>query len=179
MLLASYKFTRPGLQGIANRLIRLRLRGPYSHSEVVFEPGDGVDAWMPDGTCAQINGELWCYSSVAAERLPLWSKRRLGAQGGCRFKRIRLDPARWDVVRYPADAYAAARMAFALEGSLYGWQLILGYLSWLIPAKSGRYTCSQIAAQLGGFADAWRFDCCVLHSAVSAMAHNDADPNAR
>ena len=43
MQLASYKSTRLGLQGIANRIIRLRLRGPYSHTEVVFEPGDGVD----------------------------------------------------------------------------------------------------------------------------------------
>ncbi len=42
MLLASYTGTRPGLQGLANRAIRFRLGGPYSHTELVFEPGDGV-----------------------------------------------------------------------------------------------------------------------------------------
>ncbi len=47
MLLASYKSTRPGWQGIANRLIRWRLRGVYSHSEIVFQPWDGVDDLMP------------------------------------------------------------------------------------------------------------------------------------
>lgn len=69
MKLASYKATRPGLQGVANRLIRWRLRGPYSHNELVFEPGDGVAALMPDGTCAaDARGALWCASSVAAEQ---------------------------------------------------------------------------------------------------------------
>lgn len=45
--------------GLGNVLIRLRLRGPYSHSEIVFEPGDGVDHLMPDGTCAlDVTGAL-------------------------------------------------------------------------------------------------------------------------
>ena len=74
MLLASYKSTRPGLQGLFNRIIRLRLRGQYIHSEVVFEPGDGVGHLMPDGSAAPgQEGSLWCASSVAAEALPeLW-----------------------------------------------------------------------------------------------------------
>ena len=64
MLLASYKSTRPGLQGLANVLIRLRLGGIYSHCELVFQPGDGVDHLMPDGTTApDENGALWCVSS--------------------------------------------------------------------------------------------------------------------
>ena len=68
MLLAFYKSTRPGLQGVANRVIRLRLRSIYSHCEVVFEPQDGVGHLMPDGSCEPgPAGELWCASSVAAE----------------------------------------------------------------------------------------------------------------
>ncbi len=77
MLIASYKSTRPGLQGIANRLIRLRLRSIYSHCEVVFEPLDNVGHLMPDGSCAPgPDGALWCASSVAAEALPAHSPRR-------------------------------------------------------------------------------------------------------
>ncbi len=52
MLLASYTSTRPGIQGIANRLIRWRLDGLTSHSEIVFTPFDGVDDLMPDGSAA-------------------------------------------------------------------------------------------------------------------------------
>ena len=76
MQLASYVGTRRSLMGIGNRLIRLRLSGlkealktdasldqtvlRASHSEVVFEPGDGVDHLMPDGTCEpNAKGELW------------------------------------------------------------------------------------------------------------------------
>lgn len=89
MKLASYKGTRAGLMGIGNWLIRLRLRGIYSHSEIVFEPGDGVDALMPDGTCEpDADGALWCVSSTGLERLPTWSPRRAGRLGGVRFKRI-------------------------------------------------------------------------------------------
>ena len=108
MLLASYKSTRPGIQGIANRIIRRRLRGQYSHSEIVFEPTDMVDALMPDGSAAPIDGALWCVSSVAAEKLPPWSQTRAGRFGGVRFKRIALSPDRWDFVRLRGDARLAA-----------------------------------------------------------------------
>ncbi len=171
MKLASYKSTRPGWQGVANRLIRLRLRGIYSHNEVVFEPGDGVDHLMPDGTCEpDASGALWCVSSVAAERLPNWSRRRAGQVGGVRFKRISLDPARWDVTDYAANARDAATTAHAHEGDLYDWRLILGYLSWLIPDQAERWTCSEFCAFVGGINDAWRFDPCVLHAAVTTRA---------
>jgi hypothetical protein len=40
MKLASYKGTRPGIQGIGNILIRWRLEDQISHSELIFEPGD-------------------------------------------------------------------------------------------------------------------------------------------
>lgn len=165
MLLASYKSTRPGWQGIANRLIRLRLRGRYSHCEVVFEPGDGVDDLMPDGACApDANGALWCASSVAAERLPAHSPRRAGHVGGVRFKRIALDPARWDLIRVPSDPARAAMWFRAHQGDLYDWQLILGFLAWVVPHKDSRSTCSEACAAALGvpMQDAWRFDPCNL-----------------
>ncbi len=169
MQLASYKSTRPGLQGVANRVIRLRLRGQYSHNEVVFEAGDGVDHLMPDGTCQpDASGALWCASSVAAERLPAHSPRRAGRMGGVRFKRIQLNPAHWDVVRYHRDPLAAAQHIKRLEGSLYDWQLILGFVSWLIPQKASRNTCSELCAEAGGTQDGWRVDPCTLHEMNAA-----------
>lgn len=167
MHVASYKATRPGLQGLANRAIRLRLRGIYSHSEVVFQPGDGVDHLMPDGSCAPVDGAYWCASSVAAERLPSHSPQRAGQMGGVRFKRIALDPAHWDVVAYRRCPLRAAQWFRAHEGDRYDWQLILGFLAWVIPQQAHRWTCSEAAAAAGGYADPWRFDPCTLHVAHS------------
>lgn len=170
MLLASYKATRPGLQGLANRAIRLRLRGVYSHSEVVFEPSDGVADLMPDGSAAAgADGSLWCASSVAAEAMPAHSPRRAGKAGGVRLKRIALDEAHWDVQPLRGDARAAAQWFALRQGQLYDWQLILG---WLIPQKCSRWTCSEsVAAALGVVAeDAWRFDPVNLHAAARAWS---------
>lgn len=171
MQLASYKSTRPGLQGIANRIIRLRLRGPYSHTEVVFEPGDGVDHLMPDGSCApDANGALWCASSVAAEALPAHSPRRPGKTGGVRFKRIALDPSRWGMQRVAAPPLQAAQWFKQHEGELYDRQLILGFVSWVIPHKATRWTCSKAGAAALGVphGDAWRFDPVNLSAAAGA-----------
>lgn len=167
MLLASYKSTRPGWQGVANRIIRWRLRGPYSHSEIVFEATDGVDDLMPDGSAAPgPDGALWCVSSVAAERLPAWSKTRAGAMGGVRFKRITLDSSRWDFVRLRADARQAAVRARIHEGGLYDWQQIAGYVAWVIPDKASRWSCAELCAQAIGMAEPWRFDPCNLPCAA-------------
>lgn len=170
MKLASYTGTRPGVQGIANRAIRLRLRGQISHSECVFLPGDGVDDLMPDGSCDPVDGMLWCASSVAAERMPAWSARRPGRIGGVRFKRIRLDAARWLVRPYPRDPVAAALWFRAHEGDLYDWQLALGHLAWVIPGRAERFNCSEAVAAAGLIPDEWRFDPCVLDAAVQAMS---------
>lgn len=175
MQLASYHSTRPGLQGIANRLIRWRLRGPYSHNEIIFEPGDGVDDLMPDGSCAPVDGALWCVSSVAAERMPAWSRRRPGALGGVRFKRVKIDPAKWDVIPLPGSARDAATRASVCEGEMYDWQLIAGFLNWLIPDKSGRWTCNELCAWCAGILDPWRFDPCALHAVAHAMGRAQHD----
>ena len=173
MLLASYKSTRPGLQGLFNRIIRLRLRGQYSHSEVVFEPGDGVGHLMPDGSARPgQDGSLWCASSVAAEALPEFSGRRAGKTGGVRFKRVVLDPSRWDLVKVNLDPMATAQWFKAHEGEMYDWQLILGFMSWVIPQKDQRWTCSEACAAALGIPvdDAWRFDPAALEGALGAWA---------
>lgn len=173
MLLASYKSTRPGLQGLFNRIIRLRLRGQYSHSEVVFEPGDGVDHLMPDGSAAPgLDGSLWCASSVAAEALPEFSQRRAGKTGGVRFKRVVLDPSRWGLVKVNLDPVATAQWFKEHEGELYDWQLILGFISWAIPQKDQRWTCSEACAAALGIpeTEAWRLDPCDILATTTAWA---------
>ena len=166
MKLASYKGTRSGLMGIGNVLIRLRLRGIYSHSEIVFEPGDGVDHLMPDGTTApDADGALWCVSSTGLEHLPAWSTRRPGKRGGVRFKRIVLGD-KWDLRNVSQHPSIAANWAIVNQGRLYDWQLVLGFLAWLIPQKKSRVMCSEACAEMLGYDDAWRFDPCVLDAAV-------------
>ncbi len=164
MLLASYKSTRPGLQGIANRIIRWRLRGTYSHSEIVFEPGDVPGHLLPDGTSRPDDaGALWSVSSVAAERLPDWSRRRAGEMGGVRFKRIGFDPMRWDTVRVrDADPMDALVLARRMEGTAYDWHQVAGYASWLIPQDPERVSCAELCAMLLGLIDPWRYDPCLL-----------------
>ena len=182
MLLASYKSTRPGLQGWANILIRWRLsllgyKAKYSHNEIVFQPGDGVDSDMPDGSCLpDKDGALWCFSSVAAERLPLSSPRRPNKVGGTRFKRIKLDSEKWDVVPALGSPKRAAQRAKELEGAMYDWQLIANFLAWVIRSKDGRETCSGACAELLGLADPKRFDTCTLPIAVE-WAYNQTSFN--
>jgi len=171
MLIAFYKTTRPGRQGIANRIIRLRLRSKYSHCELVFEPDDQVDQWMPDRSAARgEDGSLWCASSVAAEVLPEHTPRRGGKTGGVRFKRIVLNPDHWDLQRVAVNPKLAAQWFAEHEGELYDWQLILGFVSWVIPHKSSRWTCSEASAAACGVPedDAWRFDPANLHAASGA-----------
>lgn len=160
---------------LGERLIRFRLRGPYAHSEVMFEPGDGVDALMPDGTCEPINGAYWCASSVWLERVPAWSPRRAGHLGGVRFKRVVPDPMRYDVDSTgTCDPLHAAQVAHRDQGMPYDLQLILGFMSWLIPGKDGRAMCSEECAEMLGLPtfQAWRFDPNNLPLALRAFRQN-------
>ncbi len=172
MKLASYHGTHAGIMGLGNILIRLRLSGLYSHSEVMFEPGDGVDDLMPDGTTEPVDGAFWCVSSVGLERLPASSRRRAGHLGGVRFKRVVPDPTRWTLNPIPgASPLQAAAMAQFMEGDLYDWQLILGGFAWFIPQKVGRVMCSELCATILGLPDAWRFDPCVLRATVRRLLY--------
>ena len=49
MKAAFYKGTRPGLQGIYSRAVRVIDRGPYSHCELVFSDGLSASASWVDG----------------------------------------------------------------------------------------------------------------------------------
>lgn len=154
MKLASYIGTRFGIMGLGNLLIRLRLGGQESHSEVVFEPSDGpeVAKYMPDGSLEpDASGALWCCSSVGLERMPAYSKRRAGRLGGVRFKRINVNEPQWALDDTNRDPLYAAKWAYAHEGSLYDWQAIVRYIFWLLPQKLSRGMCSEVVARMFGF----------------------------
>lgn len=172
MRLASYHGNRAGVMALGNILIRWRLRGAFSHTEVMFEPGDGEDVadLMPDGSLEpDADGAYWMASSVGLERMPVWSKRRPGRLGGLRLKRIVPDPRKWTLVPIAADPLASARLARECEGSLYDWQLIASFLLWVIPHKMSRGHCAEWSARLAGVPqkDAWRFDPCSLPVALA------------
>jgi hypothetical protein len=155
MKLASYIGTRAGIMGLGNVFIRLRLGGQESHSEIVFEPGDGpvVAALMPDGTLEpDADGALWCCSSVGLERMPSWSRRRPGHLGGVRFKRIVVSGSNWELDPAPThvDPLAAAWWAAENEGSLYDWWAVVRYLFWVLPQKLSRGMCSEVCARMFG-----------------------------
>jgi len=177
MKLVSYHATRAGIMGYGNRAIRLRLRGQFSHTEVMFEPEDGpaVAELMPDGSLEpDADGAYWMVSSVGLERMPVWPgrpTRREGRLGGLRFKRIKPDAAKWTLTPVGTDPLWAAQKARQNEGSLYDWQLILSFVAWIIPQKVSRGHCTEWCARLLGVPpeDAWRFDPCSLPAAVKGL----------
>lgn len=163
MKLLSYKSTQKGFAGIGNFLIRIRLHSKISHSEIMFEPGDGVDHLMPDGTTEpDENGAYWCGSSSAAERLPLWSKNRANKVGGVRFKRIVPEPTKWYIRNTERNPIKAALTFKECEGQKYDWKLIFNFLSWTILVfsrdKESRKMCSEICAKALGIEQSWRID---------------------
>lgn len=174
MKLASYVGTRSGIMGLGNILIRLRLGGRESHSEVVFEPSDGpaVAELMPDGSLEpDASGALWCCSSVGLERMPKWS-RRAGKLGGVRLKRIVVTGDHWALDPAPAhvDPLSAAWWAAHNEGSLYDWQAIARFLLWVLPQKLSRGMCSEVCARMFGVPaeDAYLLDPRTLRVVVRA-----------
>jgi hypothetical protein len=163
---------KPWYKGLGDELVRLRLRSDVSHCELAFEPGDGVDALLPDATAqADASGALWCASSVPWERMPAFSARRPGSRGGVRFARINLnDASQWQTVELPwagSDRkYDAARWFKAHEGSLYDWQEIAGFLAWVVAGKADRYACHEACGAALGLTEAGRFDPASLRAAA-------------
>ena len=189
MKLASYVGTQSGYKGLGNILIRLRIAGikeaihlkPYggttlraSHSEVVFEPTDGVDHLMPDGTCKpDSEGRLWCASSTGMDILPSWSKRRAGKLGGVRFKRINVSNTdKWELqtIHLP-EPITVAKFFKDNEGALYDWQAIVSFIAKFIPDKDGRFMCSEVISRSLFLIDAAKIDPCQLQGIVNNL-HN-------
>lgn len=184
MKLASYKDTRSGFKGLANILIRIRTGSEYSHNEVMFEPGDGVDHLMPDGTTEpSADGALWMASSSMTDIMPQYCPNRPGGFGGIRFKRIVPDGSKWDVVEYPKDPIAAATYFKDHQGDPYDHSLIMGYVLWFLNLtirkvylklvkwvyKKEPSICSQVCLACTGFNRASTYDPGQAHDIVSNL----------
>ncbi len=174
MLLASYIGTRPGLQGLNNKLISFRLKTGITHNELVFEDCDGVDDLMPDKT-TKIDNEnrLWCASSVIAEKLPDFSPVRAGGFGGVRFKRINLYNGNWIFIKVPVSReikYQAANWFKNKQGAYYDYPLIAEYISWaLSKEQASAYICSEAIAASLGLKEPFRFNPPNLHNTIDFL----------
>ena len=171
MLLATYVGIRPGIQGLGNIGIRIRLDSKCTHSEVVFEPTDRVDHLMPDGTTQpDENGALWCASSVFAERLPKFSPHRANRIGGVRFKRINTNSDKWVCQKLPKDPEQIAKWFVLNQGVKYDHRLIMKYALWLLPGNDpDRVMCSESIAKAMGVPEAERIDPAILDNIVTYL----------
>jgi len=142
--LASYKGTHKGWKGWFNRGIRWLTRSIYSHTE----------------TCIghPFEGPVHCISSS-------------GVDGGVRAKLMQLSPEKWDVLPMPWVKEEAV-WAFMLDhkGSGYDW---MGSGRFLLPfilrEHPFKWFCTETAASIGGFKEAWRFNPADFHVVVDAL----------
>lgn len=166
-----FKGTSPGVAGWFDRGARFRLSGPYSHCEVVFEPGDDVEDYMPDKSLEiDSEGRYWCFSSNFFDVMPAWSKRRAGKKGGARYRRIYLDPQLWDVIDIPfIKATDVIDLIDELEGlryDLFGW---LKFITWFFQHQKSRITCYEIVAIACDIEEPHRYDTCNLAAILRSM----------
>jgi hypothetical protein len=176
MKLLSYKATADMPKGLVDILIRYRLKGPYSHDELMFEPGDDVDHYVPDATLEPIDGKYWCGSSSALDIMPAWSKRRPGKIGGVRWKRIDPKEAKWDILSLDTfdetlsfDKIAAARWFHDNQGMGYDYRLIGNFISFMIGQEFDKVVCSESIATALKFEEAWRYDPVMLFKVLKEM----------
>lgn len=176
MKLASYTSNRKGFKGLFSKLIRKRFKGKYSHNEVIFEPSDGVDHLMPDGTTEpDANGAVWCGSADGMDRIPNHSTYRAGKRGGVRLKRIVIDDTKWDIIPYKKNPIHAAIWFVVHQGKAYDWRLIGGFtgviMSILMEHSKDKVVCSEACMACSGFKEAHRVDPCLAHEIVNS--YND------
>lgn len=128
MRIAFYK----GGQSLADQIIMWKTEGPYSHCEAVL----GFNPVSQAYTCAS--------SSLR--------------DGGVRFKDIRLDPSKWDVIDVPGvDAAKVARFFLAHDGEPYDTR---GVISFVVPVGNtpDGWFCSEALGAAAGIREAKRFD---------------------
>lgn len=155
MLLASYIGTRTGLKGLISVIKRWYYKSRYTHSEIVFEPGDGVEDLMPDKSLdLTIDFEFWCASMVFGEIMPMSSPLRAGQNGGIRLKRIDVNDGNWDLI--PIDPKLNRQVA-AWFFSKLGQERDL---------YNKKYTSSSAIAKALGIIDYQRFNPPALKSLV-------------
>lgn len=129
-----------GRHRLFNRVTAWWLRGPYSHCELIL----GTD----------LQGRAICASSSFMD-------------GGVRIKHMDLAPAHWDVIEVGGTTEAAWEWLYAHHGQGYDVLGLVGFVARVLGHDKARWVCSEAVAAMLGVPDAWRFDPCSLHAALS------------
>lgn len=153
------------MQALGSYSVRFGTKSDFSHTEIVFEPGDGVDHLMPDGTTQpDENGAIWCASATALDRMPEWSIYRPNELGGVRFKRFVVNPDHWliqDATNVHFDPVQVASWFVTNQGHCYDWRHIFSFggviMNWIFSNDKDKNTCTEAVAEAMGFSDSWRF----------------------
>lgn len=130
LCVALYKGTRPGLDGIQNRMGRWLDAGPYSHAELVMTNRMSSSSSLMD---KGVRTKLICYSSVGSwDFLPI-----LDPSG-----RIEAKAAKWfaDHDGNPYDLWGNVRFAFGMARD-----------------SKDKWFCSEAVMAALGFAEAFRY----------------------
>lgn len=124
---AFYKGTRPGIEGLYNRLGRLLDHGPYSHAELVFSDGmSGSASYMDGGVRTKFIG----YSSVGNwDFVPV----RVSYELAARVWFLEHDGERYDLMGNVNAAFG------------------------FVPHSPDRWFCSEAIAAALGLNDPWRY----------------------
>jgi hypothetical protein len=148
-----------------SHIVRFGTNSTFSHTEIMFEPGDGVDHLMPDGTTApDEEGRYWFGSATAMDVMDLDARHRPGKTGGVRFKRIKPDPLKWVQQDLPKNLYNpvfAAEWFVEHEGLAYDWRHIASFTgavgTQLFSQGDRHWTCAEACAAALRFPEAFRF----------------------
>ena len=148
--LASYKGTRPGLNGLINRGIRWLDRAKYSHTEIcIGNP---------------FKGTAKCFSAS-------------GEDGGVRVKHMKLNPKKWDALHLPfATPDHVNNYFFGTVGQGYDYLGVGRFaLPWLLREHPTRHFCSEWAMDALGVSDAWRYSPQGAHMICLALGGIEVD----
>lgn len=129
-----------GKKRLFNRLVCYWLRGDYSHCELV--------------TRTDLLGVSDCISSSFMD-------------GGVRLKRMRLDPAHWDLIEVDGDPRKAHYWLDMHEGDGYDVIGLLGFIWRRQRGYQDKWFCSEAVAEMLGMQESWRFDPMTLWAALS------------
>lgn len=124
-------------------LTRKTTRGKYSHCEVVYQTKAG---------------DYHCFSASVRD-------------GGVRYKRMSLDPNKWDLVQVDLDKNYLNYFFNSIKGQRYDWLGAIGVvLKWRQSAN--KWFCSEFCAAALGFSQSWRFSPNDLYIICKRMAEN-------
>jgi hypothetical protein len=132
VIIAFYKGTRPGVQGLFSRAVRWWTGGSYSHTEVILETYE-------DGTVRMASSSF--------------------TDKGVRIKdRVELNKDHWDFVAVDFVSSHSEDWYKAHLGQKYDIGALVGYVWRRKDGSKNKWMCSESVAASMGFVEPWRFD---------------------